>query len=242
MRPPMQMPTSAVPLLPGPTGKSLGTQTIRIAIADDHTLFREGLRTLLEQQPDFEVVGTTDVNAILRLVEKARPDVLLLDFRMPHPTGFETLRALHDANSVRTILLTGAIDKSQIIEALQLGVRGVVLKSSASDLLFKGIRRVRAGELWIGRETVTDVITLLCRPLEESFVPPAKDFGLSPREREIVAAIVAGYTNGEIAKSLKIGEQTVKHHLTNIFRKTEVSNRLELALFAINRRLVREDA
>ncbi|PYV14171.1 MAG: DNA-binding response regulator [Acidobacteria bacterium] len=228
------MPTSTIPFPSAPPGKLSGAQTIRIAIADDHTLFREGLRTLLEQQPDFEVVGTTDVNAILRLVEKARPDVLLLDFRMPHPTGFETLRALHDANSVRTILLTGAIDKSQIIEALQLGVRGVVLKSSASDLLFKG--------MWIGRETVTDVITLLCRPLEESFVPPAKDFGLSPREREIVAAIVAGYTNGEIAKSLKIGEQTVKHHLTNIFRKTEVSNRLELALFAINRRLVREDA
>ena len=169
-----------------------------------------------------------------------------------HYTGplMELLRVLppclvaqeDDANGVRTILLTGAIEKSQIIEALQLGVRGVVLKSSASDLLFKSIRRVRAGELWIGRETVTDVIGLLCRPLEESFVPPAKDFGLSPREREIVAAIVAGYTNGEIAKSLKIGEQTVKHHLTNIFRKTEVSNRLELALFAINRRLVREEA
>src|SRR5207247_5455097 len=135
----MKMPMSAVSLLPGPTGESLGTQTIRIAIADDHTLFREGLRTLLDQQPDFEVVGATDGNAILRLVEKARPDVLLLDFRMPHTTGFETLRALHDANGVRTILLTGAIEKSQIIEALQLGVRGLVLKSSASDLLFKSI-------------------------------------------------------------------------------------------------------
>jgi DNA-binding NarL/FixJ family response regulator len=238
----MQMPTSTIPFPSTPPGKLSGAQTIRIAIADDHTLFREGLRTLLERQPDFEVVGATDGNGILRLVEKARPDVLLLDFRMPHTTGFETLRALHDANGVRTILLTGAIEKSQIIEALQLGVRGVVLKSSASALLFKSIRRVRAGELWIGRETVTDVIALLCRPLSESFAPPPKDFRLSRREREIVAAIVAGYTNGEIAKSLKIGEQTVKHHLTNIFRKTEVSNRLELALFAINNRLVREEA
>jgi len=215
--------------------------SVRILIADDHALFREGLRRLLEAEPDFQVVGeAADGLEAVTLAQRLNPDMLLLDLAMPRLPGLEALRELGVAGSpIRIILLTAAVEKAQIIEALQLGARGVVLKESASQLLLKSIRAVMAGQYWVGRAGVADLVQYL-RQLTATTRGETrpKTFGLTARELEIIGAVVAGSTNRDIAKQLSISEDTVKHHLTNIFDKTGVSTRLELALFAVNHRLV----
>jgi len=217
-------------------------QPIRIVIADDHPIFRDGLRRLLETEPDLKVVGEAcDGAEAVKLSRQLRPDILLLDLAMPRHPGLEALREMASgpgSNGVRVILLTAAAEKNQIVEALQLGARGVVLKDSATQLLLKSIHTVMSGEYWVGRESVSNLVQYL-RTLVQSSGEEArqKKFGLTPRELEIVSAVVAGYSNKEIAEYFKISEDTVKHHLSNIFDKLGVSTRLELALFAVNQSL-----
>jgi two-component system, NarL family, nitrate/nitrite response regulator NarL len=218
------------------------SQPIRIVIADDHPIFRDGLRRLLEAESDLRVVGEAcDGNEAVKLARQLRPDILLLDLAMPRQPGLEALREMSSgttSNSVRVILLTAAAEKKQIVEALQLGARGVVLKDSATQLLLKSIHTVMSGEYWVGRESVSNLVQYL-RTLVQSSGEEARQrkFGLTPRELEIVSAVVAGYSNKEIAEYFKISEDTVKHHLSNIFDKLGVSTRLELALFAVNQSL-----
>jgi DNA-binding NarL/FixJ family response regulator len=217
---------------------------IRVLIADDHPVFREGLKALLAIQPGFEVVGeAADGAEATRLVLEQRPDLLLLDFAMPRHPGMEALRKLAAADlPLRTIVLTAAIERQQIVEAIRLGARGVVLKQAATELLLKSIRAVMAGEYWIGRESVADLIAYLRSPQPSRLAEAEKKrYGLTPRELEIVAAVVGGDTNRDIGTKLVISEDTVKRHLTNIFDKTGVSTRLELALFAIHKGLVAQD-
>ena len=217
-------------------------QPIRIVIADDHPIFRDGLRRLLEAEPDLKVVGEAcDGAEAVKFARQLKPDILLLDLAMPRHPGLEALREMSSgqtSNSVRVILLTAAAEKNQIVEALQLGARGVVLKDSATQLLLKSIHTVMAGEYWVGRESVSNLVQFL-RTLMQSSGEEArqKKFGLTPRELEIVSTVVAGYANKEIAEYFKISEDTVKHHLSNIFDKLGVSTRLELALFAVNQGL-----
>ncbi|HXM63549.1 MAG TPA: response regulator transcription factor [Terriglobales bacterium] len=217
-------------------------QPTRILIADDHPIFRDGLRRLLETEPDLKVIGEAcDGAEAVRLAKQLKPDILLLDLAMPRHPGLEALREMSSAsnqNAVRVILLTAAAEKNQIVEALQLGARGVVLKDSATQLLLKAIHTVMAGEYWVGRESVSNLVQYL-RTLVQSSGEEArqKKFGLTPRELEIVSAVVAGYSNKETAEYFKISEDTVKHHLSNIFDKLGVSTRLELALFAVNQSL-----
>jgi two-component system, NarL family, nitrate/nitrite response regulator NarL len=218
------------------------TQPVRILLADDHPIFRDGLRRLLEAEPDLKVVGEAcDGAEAVKMARQLKPDLMLLDLAMPRMPGLEALREMSSgpaSNSVRVILLTAAAEKKQIVEALQLGARGVVLKDSATQLLLKSIHTVMAGEYWVGRESVSNLVQYL-RNLVQSSGEEAKQkkFGLTPRELEIVSAVVAGYSNKEIAEYFKISEDTVKHHLSNIFDKLGVSTRLELALFAVNQAL-----
>jgi two-component system, NarL family, nitrate/nitrite response regulator NarL len=216
---------------------------IRIVIADDHPIFRDGLRRLLESEPDMKVIGEAcDGLEAVKLATEIKPDILLLDLAMPHHTGLDALRDLSNrsgsSGAVRIILLTAAAEKKQIVEALQLGARGVVLKDSATQLLLKSIHSVMSGEYWVGRESVSNLVQYLRNLMQStSEETRQKRFGLTPRELEIVSAVVAGYANREIAEYFKISEDTVKHHLSNIFDKLGVSTRLELALFAVNQGL-----
>lgn len=218
------------------------SQPVRIVIADDHPIFRDGLRRLLEADSDFKVIGeASDGAEAVKLARQLKPDILLLDLAMPRHPGLEALRELSTnsgPSGVRVILLTAAAEKNQIVEALQLGARGVVLKDSATQLLLKAIQTVMSGEYWVGRESVSNLVQYL-RTLVQSSGEEAKQkkFGLTPRELEIVSAVVAGYSNKEIAEYFKISEDTVKHHLSNVFDKLGVSTRLELALFAVNQSL-----
>jgi two-component system nitrate/nitrite response regulator NarL len=213
---------------------------IRVLIADDHALFRDGLRRLLEEEPGYEVVGeAADGEMLLSLARQTQADIILLDLAMPRQDGMEVLRTLAELEiPARALVLTASIDKGQVVQALKLGAYGVILKESTTQRLFDSIRCVMAGQYWIGRESVSDVVRAL-RTFSSPATPGsrAKDFGLTPRELEIVTLVVAGYSNPDIAQRCSISEQTVKHHITNIFNKLGVSNRLELALFAVNHRL-----
>lgn len=212
---------------------------VRILIADDHPIFRDGLKRLLESERDFKVIGEAcDGVEAVTLARKLKPEILLLDLAMPRKAGLEALRDMSaDSSPARVILLTAAAEKEQIVEALQLGARGVVLKDSATQILLKSIRAVINGEYWVGRESVSNLVQYLRNMLESAATPRQRKYGLTPRELEIVSAVVAGYANKEIAEHFKISEDTVKHHLSNIFDKVGVSTRLELALFAVNQAL-----
>ena len=203
---------------------------IRIVIADDHAIFRDGLRRLLATQ-DFRIIGeASDGKEAIALANELRPDVLLLDLAMPRVPGMEVLRELaHQDIAVRTILLTAAIQPFAVTSALQLGARGIVLKASPPELLLKSIRAVHEGQFWVGSEAVT--------AWARTGQPSTSGFGLTTREIEIISAIKEGNSNREIASKLAISEETVKRHLSNIYAKLGVSSRLELAVLASEQHL-----
>lgn len=213
--------------------------SVRIVIADDHTIFRDGLRRLLEAEPELEVVGeAADGAEAVTQTRRLTPDILLLDLAMPRVPGMDALRELSAADealNTKIIVLTAAVERLQIVQALQMGARGVVMKEAATQLLMKAIRTVMGGQYWIGREAVGDIVDFM--RTNASGEKPPQNFGLTKREMEILAAIVAGLSNKEIARRFALSEDTVKHHLTNIFDKVGVASRLELALFAINNHL-----
>lgn len=202
---------------------------VRIVIADDHQIFRDGLRRLLDSEPGFEVIAeAADGEEAIRVVRDVNPDILLLDVSMPRLGGVEALAAPELAGS-RVVLLTAAIERVDLLRAIQHGARGVVLKESATRVLIEGIHKVLDGRLLLSADLADD----LARAVQESGAPRDRPFGLTPREVEIVESITSGESNRDIARRLDISLQTVKHHLTSIFDKTGTSTRLELALFAI---------
>jgi DNA-binding NarL/FixJ family response regulator len=215
-------------------------EDIGILIADDHPIFREGLRKVLEAQPGFLVLGeAADGEQTLKLARQLKPMILLLDIRMPHLSGLEVLRELKTlAIPIRTLVLTAALEKDQMLEAFQLGARGIILKHAPTDVLFQSIRSVVAGQFWLGYESVPDLVQAILeiKPRADTGASRPK-FCLTRRETEIIALIEGGYTNKDIAKKFGVSEHTVKHHLSSIFGKLGVSNRLELVLFSIDHHL-----
>ena len=213
---------------------------IKVLIADDHPVVRVGLRNMLQSDGHVKVIAEAkDGMEALNMVRTLRPDILLLDLAMPKMPGMDALRELTgDATNTRTIVLTGSIDKRQILEALQLGARGVILKDAVLDHLSACIRAVMQGQYWLEGRPVQNLVQVLHDLAAQTAPPPRKTFGLTARELEVVGLITEGSTNKHIAQTFGISEETVKRHLTNIFNKLGVGNRLELALFAINHNLL----
>jgi DNA-binding NarL/FixJ family response regulator len=209
---------------------------IRILIADDHPIFRDGLRKLLSLEEDFQVIGEAeDGQQAVDMVFKLQPDVLLLDLKMPGTSGIQTLELLGDkAKSTRVIVLTASEDEAAVLQAMRMGTAGIVLKQTATEMLIKSIRKVHDGEIWLDSRMTTAVMREFSQP-----TPPREQVktAISGREREVVALVCQGFRNKEIAEKMFISEQTVKNHLHNIFDKLGVSDRLELALFAIHKKL-----
>jgi DNA-binding NarL/FixJ family response regulator len=236
----------------GSNGPSPGVGTptkakIRIVVADDHPIFRDGLCRLLSLEEDFEVVAQAqDGRQVLDVLQQFEPDILLLDLKMPGLDGLATLQRLQAAkNKTRVIVLTASDDKNEFVQAMKLGTSGIVLKQTATELLIKSIRKVHAGEIWLDSHTTAAVIRQFVAndeapPPPAAPAPPARERERSPlsqREREIVALVAQGFKNKEMAEKMFISEQTVKNHLHNIFDKLGVSDRLELALYAIHNNL-----
>ena len=200
-------------------------------------MFRDGLCRLLNAEPGFRVVGESgDGRDAAGLVERVSPDVLLLDLVLRDTSGLDVLRELDlPRSAVRVIVLTGAITPPQVLEALRLGARGLVLKEAATATLVKSIRCVIGGQYWFGHDQLPNLVDALRRLSAPAAQSPADT--LTTRELRVIGAVVEGRTNRDISQELGISEQTVKNHLTHIFDKLGVSSRLELALYAIERKL-----
>lgn len=206
-------------------------------MADKQTIFREGLSNLLSKEPDLEVVaGAADGREALKLASELKPDILLLDSITPIYSAIDVLRRLAShGERIRVLVLATAQERARISGVFRLGARGVVLRESATEVLIEAIRSVVKGMYWNVDHEAGD-LEVVFRELAEPEAKAArpKTFGLTPRELEIVSAVVSGHSNRQIAERISISEGTIKHHLTNIFDKLGVYNRLELALFAIH--------
>ena len=207
---------------------------IKVALADDHAIFRDGLRRLLALESDLKIVAEAkDGTEVLPILEEHEPDILLLDLRMPGADGLTVLQRIQGKKlKTRIIVLTASEDEDEYVRAIKCGASGIVLKQTATDLLIKSIRKVTDGETWLDARTTAAVMKQFASP-DESHSREAEKSTLSNREHEITACVAQGLKNKEIGEKLFISEQTVKNHLHNIFQKLGVSDRLELALYAI---------
>ena len=210
---------------------------IRIVLADDHPIVLHGLQQLFERQGDFTVVACCpDGPNALAAVRAQRPDVLVLDLRMPGPSGVDVLRTLSaEQIPCKSVLLTAAVRDEEVVEAVKAGAMGIVLKESPADVLLDCVRTVARGESWIERDTVTRAF----RTIVGRDAPAESGEGtLTPREVELVRMVAQGLRNKAIAERLAISEGTVKVHLHNIYEKLGVDGRLELVLCAQRKGIV----
>ena len=214
------------------------SEAIKIALADDHTIFRDGLRRLLALEPDFEIVAEAkDGTEVIPILEEHEPDILLLDLRMPGADGLTLLQRIQTHRlKTKIIVVTASEDKDEYIQAMKHGSSGIVLKQTATELLIKSIRKVYEGEIWLDARTTAAIMSQFGDPSEPG-PRERKKSAISKREREVIACVAQGFKNKEIGEKLFISEHTVKNHMHNIFDKLGVSDRLELALYAIHRNI-----
>jgi len=224
------------------------TRPVRVVLADDESLFRASLRQLLAVPPSviqevygvdvgggFEVVGEAGTGEdAVRVVGSARPDLLLLDLCMPRLSGLDALREMSSCrDQMRIILLAGCIDRAQLISAVRLGVRGLLLKDAPTEVLFEAIMCVVAGQYWLGQSLVSDLLEIVRPLIQTSGIPGSPTLSkLTPREQQVLRMVVAGHSNKEIAQQWTVSEETIKHHLTRMFDKVGAANRVELAMLA----------
>ncbi|MGB4782783.1 response regulator [Candidatus Methylomirabilis sp.] len=209
---------------------------ISVLIADDNTLFREGLRMLLAQEPAISVVGeAADGLQAIRLAEALQPDILLLDIRMPGLGGIEALPQIREKSpGTKVLILSGFSEGELMAKALQLGAKGYLSKLLTHRDLIRAIRATYAGEVWAERKVLSEVLESLRQKMQEKNLPLSDmQETLTDREHEIVKWVIQGMTNKEIATRLGISDKTVKTHLSNIFNKLKISRRLQLVLHRI---------
>jgi two-component system, NarL family, nitrate/nitrite response regulator NarL len=222
----------------------MSSAPIRLLIADGHPIVLEGLRSVLGNRPQIELVGeaTDGMDAIDKAVS-LEPDIILMDLHLPRVDGLTVLRSIQTrAPKSKVILFAGSGSKDEFVEAMKLGCSGILNKESATALIEKSIVKVHAGEIWLDTNTTAAVMRQFASPTESlpahnNGKQPRERAQLSQREREIIILIAQGYKNKEIAEKMFITEQTVKNHLHNVFDKLGVSDRLELALYAIHNSL-----
>lgn len=211
--------------------------SIRVVIADDHHFVRKGLMQFLSEENEIEVVAEcADGLDALKAIREQGPDILVLDLRMPRMNGLELLaRMKEESIDTPVVLLVGNISDDEMLEAMRFGVKGVVLKEMAPELLVQCIQKVSSGGQWLEKQSVARLLERMLRN-EKAVEEPLPE--LTTREREIVAMVASGLTNRDIAGKLFISEATVKSHLHTVFEKLGVSSRMQLSIFARNRGLV----
>jgi len=211
--------------------------TINLVLTDDHPLVLHGLQQLFAAEADLNVLACcSDGNSSLQAVARHRPDILLLDLKMPGLNGLQVLRELHKRDlHPKVVLLTAALDEDEVLDAIQLGVRGVVLKEMAPQLLIQCIRKVSAGGQWLEKNSVRRALEKLLK--RESALQTLAPL-LTPREIDMIRLVARGNSNKQIAEQRHISEGTVKVHLHNIFDKLQLKNRVALTLYAQNNGLV----
>ncbi len=214
---------------------------IKVAVADDQPLYRMGVVKLLEAEEDLALVAeaTNGMEAILA-IERHQPDVLLLDLKMPVMDGLQALSEIGKRRlDARVIVMISNDEREKAVRAVRLGARGILFKDADPALLPKSIRKVYAGEVWIDNPILSQALeSLLTRPQAASVPAETRDMKLSGREMEVVRCVAMGLRNKEVADKLGVSEATVKNHLTSIYTKLGVGDRLELILYAIHNKLV----
>jgi DNA-binding NarL/FixJ family response regulator len=206
---------------------------VRIVVADRDSAFRKGLSELLAERDGFDVIAELQSGRETVLaVRDLEPDLMLLDMRLPDMSGLDVLRQVGNADGLHTIVVSDSEDTQEMTQALLLGAKGGVERSSRAPVLFKCIRAVLAGELWFRRDITKALLRYVERSEERQLSADELADRLTRRENDVLRAVANGMPNREIATKLQISEYTVKHHLSRIFAKLSVSNRVELALLA----------
>ena len=209
------------------------TEKIRVLLVDDHTLFRSGIRSLLQRNDDFEVVGEAgDGLEGIKRARSLKPDVVLLDLHMPGVSGLEAVKVMaEEIPDVQVLMLTVSEDAQDLMDALRAGACGYLLKNIETDTLVDAIRRAARGESVVSQQMTAKLIQGVRTP-QKAEVPAERD-RFSPRERDIMASLAHGESNKEIARRLDLAESTVKIHVQNIFKKLNMSSRVQVALYAV---------
>ncbi len=216
--------------------KSSGSEPVRVLIVDDQALIRQALKTLLDLESGIEVVGeAADGIEALELIPDARPDVALVDVRMPRMDGVELVRRLaEDHPRVAAVVLTTFDDDEYVFEGLRAGARGYLLKDTVSGELVSAIEKASRGEVFLGGPVASKVVSEL-RRVTGGTAKQGPSGALSERELEVLKLVAAGFSNREIAKALYITEGTVKNHISNVLRKLDLRDRTQAAFYAVER-------